>query len=587
MSTCGRALWLILILALALGTRLSCLNVGLQQDELGPLYAVAQRTDSGDETPSRADALRPVPSWRDVRARSALPYGVVNPVPLYHYLLYAVVQVLPIAEWSLRLPSLLAGLATVLAMSRLGRKMVGIEFGLIAAALTAVEPMQVTVSVLARPYAFANLACVISFIALLDILYGSRRQVILGIFTYGIAVALIGYFNPVLLLVTVAQMSFIAVWWWMPTPGVARQVLRPVAFVAGAGLGALLFLPELGCFREIQHFAGTHRKYLDLMIIPRPYILVPFLHNLTLLVALFARSSTRTVAGMWLPPGETQLRQAEPRNPQMVRLAWYWLLAPQAAAILVAIFAAKSSMISRYLTYVNLGGVLVLALGIVRVKAPAVRIAMTAMVAGMMALWGSTILGRGLGLETPNYPRQLVQRLDQFEQAGRWRSGDAVVLRGAFLEADFVPDLLPAATEKEVEGVIASPLTTLYVPETRKPLVVLSVSNRWGDKVLSGPQSAAYQPERFYTPALAEKLGGYKRLWLCDGLWKRQDYMNAFLLWLANSLQAELRVTVDAGSAEQVFAVTPGMDPDNLSVKPHEDSPLLPATITLIEILRP
>jgi 4-amino-4-deoxy-L-arabinose transferase-like glycosyltransferase len=166
------AVWLLVILGLGLVLRWLQLDNTLQQDEFGPLYAVAERpAASPNATPTVDDPLQPVSGWAEVRERSVLPYGIVQPVPLYHWLLYAVVKVLPIAEWSLRLPSLLAGLGCIVAVYFLCRRLLGTEAALVAALLAAVDPMQVAVSALVRPYALANLACVASFLGFLGILY--------------------------------------------------------------------------------------------------------------------------------------------------------------------------------------------------------------------------------------------------------------------------------------------------------------------------------------------------------------------------------------------------------------------------------
>src|SRR5229473_7568897 len=109
-------LWLTLIVGLGLFLRSWHINDSLQLDEFGPLYAVAERaTTAPGLLPASSDPLVLVPGWGDVRTRSVLPYGIIHPIPLYHYLLYGVVHVLPISEWSLRLPSLLAGLACIVA----------------------------------------------------------------------------------------------------------------------------------------------------------------------------------------------------------------------------------------------------------------------------------------------------------------------------------------------------------------------------------------------------------------------------------------------------------------------------------------
>src|SRR5262245_49350404 len=104
-------LWLLAIVALALVVRLFSLTHPLQQAEFLALAAVAERSATAGTLPSAADPLQPVAGLDAVRDRSVLPFGIPNPHPLYNDVLYLVIRALPISEWSLRLPSLLAGLA--------------------------------------------------------------------------------------------------------------------------------------------------------------------------------------------------------------------------------------------------------------------------------------------------------------------------------------------------------------------------------------------------------------------------------------------------------------------------------------------
>ena len=588
MNDRSRWIWLAAIMALALAMRLWHLNDGLEQDEFGPLYAVAQRVDSPPGViPSKSDPIVPVASWKEVRQRSVLPYGVVNPAPLYHYLLYGVVQTLPIAEWSLRLPSLLAGLATVAAMYCLGRRMMGVTLGLLAALLTAFEPMQIIVSDLARPYALANLACVLSFIALFDMLYAERgRQLILAGITYGCCLAFIGYMNPLLLLVGTAHASVVFLWWRDRVSAGEPLGQCLVAWLAGCALAASLFWPELDYFLKIQQFAGAQRDYLDRMALKSSYLVMPLTHNSTFLVALLAMAGARVVAKTWMRTAPAQLSALDARGLEARRLSRSWLLAPQVAIMVIALLAARSGLLSRYLSYVPLGGILLLAIRIFRGNSLRLRLAMTAAAVLMMICWGNSVLGRGFGLQTPNYARQIVERLDRLNHDAHWQPGDAVVVRGGFLEADFLPDSIPADTRADVERLVASPLTTLYGTETSKPLICLSVSLRHGDKLFAGPQSVACHVERFYTDELAQRLGTHKRLWLCDQLWYRQEFRFSFLLWLADTLHADLRVTEDIDSPNAPFVVRPGMNPDELNIGSRVYTIWDPVTITLIEIVR-
>src|SRR5260221_11058970 len=92
----------------------------------------------------------------------------------------------------------------------LGRRIGGSIVGLVAALLTALDPMQVAISNLARPFALANLACVLSFLALVNILRARRtRDTALAAFNYGLNLALIGYLNPLILLAGVAHTRII------------------------------------------------------------------------------------------------------------------------------------------------------------------------------------------------------------------------------------------------------------------------------------------------------------------------------------------------------------------------------------------
>src|SRR5258708_39322480 len=114
-------------------------------------------------SPVEKDALVPVQSWQEVKARSVFPYGISNPLPIYHYLLYLVIHLFPIAEWSLRLPSLVAGLGIVVIMFVLGRRIGGAILSLCFFLLTALKPIEITIYNLAKRFSLANLSRVLSF----------------------------------------------------------------------------------------------------------------------------------------------------------------------------------------------------------------------------------------------------------------------------------------------------------------------------------------------------------------------------------------------------------------------------------------
>jgi 4-amino-4-deoxy-L-arabinose transferase-like glycosyltransferase len=79
-------------------------------------------------------------------------------------------------EWWLRLPSLAAGVATVVALADLGRRLHGPATGLLAALALSVSPFHVEISQLARPYALLVLLTVLSLGALVRALDRQRAR---------------------------------------------------------------------------------------------------------------------------------------------------------------------------------------------------------------------------------------------------------------------------------------------------------------------------------------------------------------------------------------------------------------------------
>ena len=79
-------------------------------------------------------------------------------------------------EWWLRLPPLAAGVATVVALAVLGRRLYGPATGLMAAFALTVSPVHVEISQLARPYALFLLFTVLSLGALIEALDRHRAR---------------------------------------------------------------------------------------------------------------------------------------------------------------------------------------------------------------------------------------------------------------------------------------------------------------------------------------------------------------------------------------------------------------------------
>jgi hypothetical protein len=617
--------WLMVILVLALGLRASKLNDPLHRDEFAALYAVAERKTAGpDVPPSSADPLVPVANLSAVSDRSVLPLGVPNPLPLYHDLVYFTIRVLPISEWSLRLPSLLAGVGCVAAVYFLCRRLIGVEMAVIAALFTAVEPAQVTLGALARPFALGNLACVLSFAALLEVLGApDMRKAALPALGYGAATAFIGYTNPVLLLVIAAHLGVMVYWGLVHKEQIGRITLG----VAGIIFAALLLVPEIDYFSRVHAASVAHRDILHRFY---PMELRGFLvHNATFLVGLLAAGVAGLVSRLQFQgeeetpaPGQIAGASAEPDailayaaargkeeaaaaiaetaggakpagepqppdNPDVVRLGRSWLLLPQLAAMVLAYAASEPIFFSRFLSYTTLGGLLILAYLVTRLPGYQARLGSAAAVAAAIYIVGFTSWGNGHGLTTPAFSKSIVEQMNTSKTSEKVRAGDVILLRPNLPAGDFLPDMGTETERRRLADALAAPFTTLYVPDKPLSVVVLSQSNRSKrpiDRDYGGEASAEtlasefFEPEKFYTPELAARLQAHPgQFWVVTDelLHDYRAYLTCLLPWLAAAIESDLKVSRSRSGEEHYFTIPANTKPtdwvDGLSDAKNRD----------------
>jgi hypothetical protein len=587
-------IWLLAIVLLALGLRAWKITEPLQRDEFGALYAVAERkTATADAPPTAADPLVPVGSFSEVSERSVLPFGIRNPAPLYHDIVYVFLQVLPVAEWSLRLPSLLAGLACVVGVYFLCRRMIGVEMGLVAALFVAVEPIQVTTSVIARPYALGNLACVLSFAALIGAL--NARKPLTGVLRalgYGASVAFMGYMNPVLLLVVIAHVALVIYW------AIAHQGegAKAVYWVLGVAVSALLMLPEYGYFGKLQEFSASHRDYLQRLY---PTELIGFFkHNASFLAGLVvawvaayivrqqmqasdemeaeegepservkpasdsptpaptnAITTAPAAAVAEAPAAEAALAEPPPPdNPDVIWVGRLWIFLPQLVALVLAYAAGEAIFYSRFLSYTTLGGLVILAYWATRERTREIRLGVSAAIALSLFLMGLMTLGRGHGLTTGSEGKQIAKDLDGLESC---KAGDVVLLRSGPIEGDLLPDQVAPENRGHVAGALAAPLTTLYAPTKSLHVVILSKSHNspWA----KASARELYNPEHFYSKEFGERLRSYnQQFWIAnDTNVQLTEFLTCFLPWLADQLGYDLKVARQRSheSGERYFTV--------------------------------
>jgi hypothetical protein len=598
-----------IILLIGLGLRGWRMSFPLQQDEYGPLYAVAQREGLPPGwMPTEDYPLKPVGSWQEVRERSVLPYGIVNPLPVYNWLLYTVIQVCPITEWALRLPALLAGLGCIAAVYSLCRRLLGAEVALVAALLVAVDPLQIEVSVLARPYALGNLACVLSFWGLLGLLYGrSTASRGAAAVLYALSLSAIGYIYPILLRVLVAQVGMVAYWWlgrpreeaalatlpqdampplnkdaWAFNRAPQRTLGQLLLWLVSGVVGLALVLPELDYFQQIWQFSKAHQDYI---FDAEPRVLTNFLQlNSTFLVALLAVSLATLAMKQLSGSGETMVAAdgteatsetkveppagtttaepvelpPQPENPDLLWLGRCWLFLPQMLFMILGYLLQLNS--TRYFTYVTLGGVILLAYWATRERVRDVRLGVVGMVALVMFLWGFTDWSKGVGLLSSQSGAITVEMLNKTES---WRPGSDVVLyRSGSLEADFLPNGIPAANRAHVEAALAAPITTLYASKVSRPYILLSLSQKRNDREKTWLANY-YDPSTYYTEELARQIAQYQRFWICSGEWSRRAFLASVIPWLANTQHWDLLVSRRREEPERYFLVASGTHPED------------------------
>jgi hypothetical protein len=567
--------------ALALAVRLPLLFAPLQVDEFNTLFEIAARRSAAeDRLPGANDPLLLVESADEVRERAVLPYGVRHPFPLFPLALCAFLAPLPLAEWSLRLPSLIAGLATVIALAALAQRLAGPAAAVTAAFLAALDPMLVVTSVTARPYAVAGLAIAVSFILHPALLApGGGLALCASPVGYGLALALTAYLNPVLMIVVVAHF-FVAV---LPfarreTGHRAPDLRLPMAWAAGVGIVFLLTLPLTAYLRQIGEVRRIWGSYLsspsDLLGFElRPLFFLE--HNLAVLLLLFACALTWTASRLRRPsPAEERSVTAIPAAPMSQPWAGpraamlcgaCWLLLPQLAALILHFSSSGGHLQDRYLFYTSQGGILLTA-GIIAARGSASarrEMALLCAVTLFMFLGFRGVLGHNL--MTDRFPVVAAQALTALDARGLWESENVLLFHSALLEADLPPEAVPEPNRSLLRQAFLAPLSSIYVGANPRRAIGLPRSIPCRGRADSWIVREEARPERVYDERLAAKLREYPRYWFLDLAGDRPLYLSCFLPWLADALDSPLTVTLrKLESPERVvrtLTVSPDDDP--------------------------
>lgn len=100
-------------------------------------------------------------------------YSILDHPPAYMFILRIVMLTLGREEWMVRLPALIASVASIPAIWALGRKLIGPAVGLMAALLLAVNPMAVAYGQEAHSY---GLYCLLSILLLWTLVRAAQDE---------------------------------------------------------------------------------------------------------------------------------------------------------------------------------------------------------------------------------------------------------------------------------------------------------------------------------------------------------------------------------------------------------------------------
>jgi hypothetical protein len=450
------------------------------------------------------------------------------------------------------------------------RRIVGEELAMIVSTLIAIDPIQVEVSVIARPYALGNLLCVLSFIFLLVILDSKRAlYTMAGGLGYAIIVAGIGYLNPALLLVGAAHAGVVIYWIVVQgrerigreheaehakSVGRPRRLLQavrqslpellPKLLLWGAAciLTGLLLMPVAQYTSQVRDFSDARRSYLlAAMVYSNLPLLALLIHNSTFIVAMNLLFFGRRLVPQRPATTAEVSTKVTSSSQELLALGVLWLVAPQLVALALVYGAGQSIFLSRYLSYTTLGAAIVVAYRVGAFDSRKWRLSLTVGLGIVICFWSLSQVSRGAGLSFAGRFRTLVNELEQVDSKGYWHTGDLVLFRTGFLEADLYPRQLPPQTSASIEGVLAAPISSLYAVRVPKPYILLSISNYCSDSVRT-QAGQFFDVNKFYDEEFANRLRPYHRFWYCDDGGDGNGFLACFLPWLADALGKDLVV---------------------------------------------
>ena len=214
--------------------------------------------------------------WATLRAVS----HTENSPPLWYLLAWADSRVLGTGEIALRLPSALAGVATVPLAWGIGRELADRRAAIVCAAIVAVNPLLIWYSQEARAYGlFVFTSALATLYFLRALREPSARQ--MALFALSAALALLSHYFALFLLVPMAV-------WLLAEPSTRRAALPALAAIGAVGIALLPLISAQG--GHGTQWIGRWALSSRLQAIPQyflaGYMGSPLGHGIELLVAL-------------------------------------------------------------------------------------------------------------------------------------------------------------------------------------------------------------------------------------------------------------------------------------------------------------
>lgn len=287
-----------------------------------------------------------------------------NTPPLWYLLAWADARVLGTGEIALRLPSALAGVATVPVMWGIGYELAGRRAALIAAALVAVNPLFVWYSQEARAYSlFVLMAALAMFCFLRAEREPTRSR--MAVFALTGSLALLTHYFAVFLLVPMVLLLIY-------NPKLRRPALPAIGALVLVGLALLPLISAQG--GHGTQWIGRWALWSRLQAIPQYFLTgysgAPLGHGVELLVALpilaalvlglwcmLDRSSQPSSPSPQFPPSSSSAAGPVSDGPRDARRGAWIALSITAVAVLMPILLAVFG--ADYLAPRNLVGAMV------------------------------------------------------------------------------------------------------------------------------------------------------------------------------------------------------------------------------------